>query len=762
MHGKHFFLALALGASGAFAQATSQPAAPQTPGGLEEIVVTAQRREQDLQEVPISVTAIQSGDLEDLQIQNFSEIGYAIPNLSTNIQIGAATTPAFSIRGVTSGLLTFSVDSGVGLYLDGVYVARSAGSAFDLADVERVEVLRGPQGILWGKNTTAGAINFVTAKPAESFGVRQTLSFGNFDLFKSRTTLNTGEWNGFSARLTYAHGQQDGYIDNLAAGRTIDFRHGFGARTSVKELGAENNEGILLAVHYENGGLRGDYKFDWTDLVATQQGTQAIGFTNNPDPVFQGFLGAVIALQPSVGGIGIVDAKRRSELANDMMTPDHLEVQGHSIALEYDLTEAITLRSITGYRRLHEITGGNDIDGNALRDPGFFGAPGEPFTFISSIQDREQDQISEELQLLGETGAIDWLGGFYYFKEEGDDKNPVWLFADFVGDAAPTGLFPPPISNHADVENDSKALFAHATWHILENLHLSGGVRQTWDERKMHDRVVAGREGSGKFDNFDWSVGLALDMAEELNVYATVTTGYLSGGFLNGEPFDEEEVTAYELGAKSRWWDGRITFNLAGFYEDYKDLQVPVFTTQLELFNAGKANIKGVELETALQPVEGLRLSLGWGFQDFEYEELRLGAGNPDISDTARRTNTPENTLNMGMQYDFPELSFGRLSARIDGSWRDDVFFLLQEHFDAATDEAATQEAHWLLGARLSLGEIPIGRWMGNDRITAALSVWGQNLLDEDEPQFASDLGSLIVGKFMKPRTYGVDVAIEF
>jgi iron complex outermembrane receptor protein len=446
------------------------------------------------------------------------------------------------------------------------------------------------------------------------------------------------------------------------------------------------------------------------------------------------------------------------------MTPDLLSVKGHSLALEYDLTDTIQLRSLTGLRSLAEITGGNDIDGNALRDPlGFFGgAPGDTFTFISSIQDREQKQFSEELQVLGEHGPIEWLAGVYFFRETGDDKNPVWIFQDFPGDVALPGLFPPPVSNHADVTNKSKALFAHATYHALENLYVSVGLRQTWDDRKMFDRVIPGRKAKGSFDSFDWSIKLGFDPIEDVNLYASVVTGYLSGGFLNGAPFKEEDVISYEIGAKTRWLDRRLTLNGDVFFMDYEDLQLPVFTGFLSLFNAGKAEIFGAELEANLELVEGVNLNLGWGYQDFEYKELRFGVGAPDVSSTAQRTNTPPHTLNLGAGYTAPERTFGTLSFGFDASWRDDVKFLLFAHPDPVTNRAATQNAHWQLAARAALSEIPLAGITGKENMRGKISIWALNLTNEDEIQFASDLGSVVVGKFMKPRTFGIDFTLDF
>jgi len=746
------------------AGALAQDAAPAPGAGrelddeIETIVVTAQRREQDLQKVPISLTALQESDLEALQVRNFADIGYAVPNLTTNLQLGASTTPAYAIRGVTSGLLSFSVDSGVGLYLDGVYVARSAASAFDLADIERVEVLRGPQGILWGRNTTAGAINFVTAEPREEFGVKQTLSGGNFGLFRSRTTLDSGAWNGFSARLTYLHSQQDGYVDNLARGRTFDYGTG-GIRTSVDDFGRENNDAGMLSLHYGGERLRADYKFDYTKLHSSQQATQAVGFS---DGAGGGFAQLIFALQPSVGGNGVIARKRLANVANEMMTASELQVWGQSLTLAFELSDSITLKSITGYRDLEEFVGGNDIDGNELFNPdlapilGFnLGPVGAALPLITSNgKGRQQDQVQQELQALGETGPVEWIAGFFYFQEDGTDQGNLWILTPFAGGVAPPATF-----TDQRVDNRSIAIYGNATWHALDSLHLSLGARQTWDDRVAEDPTYAPARQSGKSDNADWQLKVAWDATENANLYYSVGTSFLSGGFLNGEAFREEQVLAHELGAKTRWWGDRLTLNAAAFFEDYDDLQVPIFAGgALRVFNAGKAEIWGIELEGRVLPAEGLSLTYGFGHQDFDFIEFFPVLGGPNEADRAQRTNTPDNTVNLALQYDLPELSFGRISARIDANWRDDVKFLLFPITgDIAANAASTQQAHWQLGARVGISDIALG-----DRARLGVALWTQNLLDEKEPGFSSDLGLVVVSKFQKPRSYGVDVTLEF
>ncbi|MBW8910496.1 MAG: TonB-dependent receptor plug domain-containing protein, partial [Sphingomonas sp.] len=251
-------------------------AADASQSGLQDIVVTARRTSESLQRVPVAVTGLNAAMISNLQIQNFGDVAKTVPNLDSQRQFGSASAPQFYLRGVSTGSLKFEQDAGIGLYIDGVYLGRPAGTAFNLADIERIEVLRGPQGTLFGRNSTGGAINFITAAPKGEFGVKAEGTYGNYDRIKGRVTVELPALGPLSARISYLHDENRGYVKNSTPGRVFAFTAPFGAARSAKTFGAENTDAVAVAVRLDLNPLTIDYKFDYTDKVSTQLGQQLL------------------------------------------------------------------------------------------------------------------------------------------------------------------------------------------------------------------------------------------------------------------------------------------------------------------------------------------------------------------------------------------------------------------------------------------------------------------------------------------------------
>ena len=226
--------------------AQSEQTAAVNSTGLEEIVVTARRVQEKLQDVPTAITAISTKELEQQQILSVEDIGNTIPSLILQPQIGTAAVPQISIRGISSGTLNPEVDSPIGIYVDGVYLGRAVGSQFDLADLQQIEVLRGPQGTLFGRNAEAGAVNFITQGPTGVLDGRLETTFGNYNLKRVKATFDTPEFNGLSMRLTVLHAEQDGYVKNKTPGITIDLPEPFGPQTSTSTLGGNDTTALLF------------------------------------------------------------------------------------------------------------------------------------------------------------------------------------------------------------------------------------------------------------------------------------------------------------------------------------------------------------------------------------------------------------------------------------------------------------------------------------------------------------------------------------
>lgn len=735
--------------------------------GLEEIIVTAQKREENMQSVPVAVSALNASTLEAARITSVNGLGAIVPNFQVIKQPSNAALPAYSLRGVLGGETASQVDNGVSIYIDGVYLGRSAGTMFDIADIERVEVLRGPQGTLFGRNTTGGAVNFITRDPSGEFALRQDLTYGSYDEFRSRTRIDFPEFAGFKTSLTYAHHQADGYVKNLAAGVTRIYGPSsngrIGTSVAAKTLGEDSTDSLFFNALYDNGGpLTASYKFDYTDFAGSQLGIQALGFRGSNDIPGSNGVGPtaqfVYSLQPGLGGTNIITDKPLKSIYDPQRGTDTLEVMGHNLSLNWQVSDSISIKNIAAYRESDQTSYGNSFDGNKLIDP--FGGTGNDFSFLNAFSSRKQHQFSDELQITGTTEKLEWVAGAFYFKERARDYNPVQFFMTFPAQGQPVPITPAHNFANARITNTSYALFGQATYHLTDKWSLTGGLRQTWDKRKETNFLATPTAtGTADFDKLTWQASAQYQATPEIMTYAKIGTGYLSGGIYNGKSFQPEGLTAYEIGLKSEFFDNRVRLNLAGFISDYKDLQVSVFTTVLNYENAGKANIKGVEGELTLAPIDGLTIGANFGLLDFEYDEyISLVTGAPtDIADFAQRPNTPKRTFSTNVQYDMPQMSNGAyISLGMDANYASDMQFITLPLADPVLAKQAKSPAHWIVNGRVSLVDLPIAS------SKVKLSGWAQNIFDERVPQFVADISGLVAASYNKPRTVGIDLSFQY
>lgn len=776
MKAKHTYLASAIALALPVLMPLSQKSiASEEEWSLEEIVVTARRKQESLQDVPTSVSAVGREDLEALQIDGFQSVGQTVPNVYIQKQGGMPTAPQMQIRGVSNGSLNYQVDSGIGMYVDGVYIGRASGASFDLADLERVEVLRGPQGTLFGRNSTGGAINLITSEPTGELGAKLQVGLGNFEARRYKATLELPEWNGFKARLNLSHSEEEGDVDNLAEKRTFVFPEPFGAITTNDRGGDNETDAVFLAVKYEGiESLTLDYKYDRSDWEGTMNYRQVgnmgpcADFNTTPGQCIISS-GLVRAVHPLSLSFDYEDAQ-----AVPLESTGRLDVRGHSLTAEYELTDTISVKYIGGYRE-HELdVGGNQVwgGGEYINDGMLPGPVGGVFTPLFAMRIESQEQTSHEIQLLGGDDNLDWIVGAFFYEEEGHVNAPI-LLSRVIGDTSTTDINPIDAANfdyfvgqNVKVRNESSAVYAHATYH-LGDFDISGGVRYTEDDRQ-EDVIAAGLIGlftpsaefstNGSHTDYDFSV--TYNLSNDANVYFKYATGYVSGGTIFGNAFDEEEMVSYEIGIKSDLLDHRLRVNAALFNQKRTDVQIEGFTGVGYFMGVGRdVSVDGVELEVTYMPMESLTLNASYGYTDVD--------NSGDL-----RTFQPKQTAYLGMQYDFAPFDNGvQASFRMDMSWRDDVHRLLCEAgqdqvpasdvcvgtADEALDDLAQIDASTMLGAQLSIADIPVGD------TSARVSIWGRNLLDEDGKEYGFTLGGpTLTSTFVRPRTYGVDVSIEF
>jgi iron complex outermembrane receptor protein len=687
---------------------------------LEEVIVTAQKKEESIQKAPISLVAFGAADIENKGINGLVDLHSEVPNLQLTPHPNSATTTRVFMRGVGNNDDQITQDPSVAVYLDNVYVARSQGLAMDVADIERVEVLRGPQGSLYGRNATGGAINFITRAPElGQFGFQQNVTLGNYDQFRSRTIISVPVGDTLAAQLSYLKDKKHGFVDNLGTG--------------VSRFGDKDRSAYRVALHWQPiDTLDVRYSYDRSQIDDTPA---YIASAANFDPH---------AKRPSEGAPFVENLRR-----NDV-TP-----QGHSLSANWDFNDTLSFRSITGYRKLD-----NNINQNYMT-----GALG-PFPLLVTATDSSQHQFSQEFQAVGDAldARLDYVAGLYYFDEKGDSVDGSNLSALGRGVAYRT----------VSIENSAYAVFGQGTYTpaILDDqLHVTLGLRYSKDQRKASldtttvansgaVSVVAPGKGDKGFDDISPSLVVSYDINADVNSYFKAVKGYKTGGFnvrassvaRFNEGFDQENLWSYELGVKSQWFENRVRLNVAAFYENYTDIQVnvqsdPTRIQVTDVFNAGKATISGLEMDISARLTEGLTASLNYGYLDASYDKISDLDGN-DVSSRYQFVEAPHNSATTSLEYEFPATPIGIVTAQADYSWQ-------SEKFSSAADSRYVTDEYGLLNARLTLSEIPVG--VGSFKVSA----WGRNL--EDKEYYAAFFNAGAPGAiFGDPRSYGVDFTYRY
>ncbi len=750
--------ALAQTAGDAETQGQTTQALPAT-SGLQDIVVTAEKRSESLQRTPLAISAVSSELIESRNITTAAQLGAIAPNITTTQGPNSSSHLIVHIRGIGESEPILTSDPPVSIYVDGIVVGRSTGAIFDIVDLERIEVLRGPQGTLYGRNTTGGAVNFITRKPGDEFGVRLMASYGNYDALQTRVSVDTGALGntGLKATLSYMHKERDGYVDSLL-------------QNDSKDPGAYNNEAARVALAFDNGGpIRANYSYDWTQSRGVAPASQLAAMGANQRNYF--------SRSPNFGGTNLIGPSqtRLSQVRSEgTFTLD--KTQAHSLTLEADLSDTITLRSLTGFRKWRGDTAATDIDGNAgLRGLVVSPAPVgvRPVSIFGADKFDKQHQFTQELNLLGKVGSVDFLLGGFYFRERAREDNPQFYTFVIANPLLPGGLGGANLTNRLiyRTRNVSKAVFGQVTWHVDDKLSLTGGLRYTKDEKALEQAspVNLARTLERNFSKLNYAATLQYQATPEFMVYARTASGYKAGGFnarsLN-DGYDPESVTNYEVGAKADLFDRRLRINTTLFYAKLDDKQLNQFTANSGgaasvTVNAGKAEFKGVEIEVEALPIDALRLNGSFGYTDRSFKTFNVldPATNQliDIAAEARFSYSASTTFTGGAQYTFGEVVGGQLSARLDYTYRSRLYFNVVPRF-APFDAAISARGVGLLDGRIALSQVDLGG------TRAEFAVWGRNLTDEKYRVSGIDFGSLgfATNTYGLPRTYGADIRLEF
>ncbi|GAD50924.1 putative TonB-dependent receptor [Caenibius tardaugens NBRC 16725] len=751
-------------------------------GGLADIVVTARRTSESLQKTPISITALNAEALEKINVTQVDKVAQVAPNVVISQQSGALSAASINIRGIGQTDPSFALDTAVGIYMDGVYVARTAGSIFDLVDLERIEVLRGPQGTLFGRNTTGGAIQLITKKPTDEFGVTLKGGYGSRDSRHIRARIDTGKIGGspISASLVLFHRARDGYFDNhLTSDR--------------KDPGSLNVYAFMGALRGDFGPLQIDYSYDYDKRTGAPAFFQIVGMTDAALAYYSG--------SQALGGAPLQlfdpDKRARSGLQAPSANGSFMGKtvgQGHNLTISYEVSPAITFKSITGYRKLYMgnalgLTGNGVLKGYA---PDLSVQTVVPYNGVNAPM--RQRQFSQELQLLGAAGDFKYVLGAYFFDEKATEDNKqelTFIFPNPVPGPIPyVGLnLAPEAKYHA--RSKSYAVFGQLSWRpqaLDEKFELTGGIRYTKDKKRMTLENTSfgipdptNGTDTVSFDNISFLASASYQFTPDVLGYAKFSTGYKSGGFNPRAPgltdvsgnfaglnaFKPEKLTSYEVGLKTDFFDRRLRVNVAAFYSNYKDLQVAQFASgsggaSTLLVNAGKAEFKGVELEITALPVRGLTLTGSLGYTDPKYKQFLfldpMTNEVSDISGTARFSNLAKFNSYVSAEYAFEPMAIGQLSIRGSYAYRSHVYFYPNDAvniFNKVVDSNATNSVE----ARISLSDIPLG-----NQLRGEISLFGENLLNEDQALYGVDFGGLGFGGkiFGEPRRFGVDAKLSF
>lgn len=692
---------------------------------LEEIVVTAQKRAQDMQDVPIAVTAMSAEMIKEAGISNMKGIAVRTPGFSMGTF--NPTQPQLYIRGIGSnGDGAGGGEQSVAMFVDGVYMNRSAATGTELYDLESIEVLRGPQGTLWGKNAIAGAINVTTKRPSDTLEGALEIGAGNVGQRTYRGMVTGPLTESLNGKVSFNKKKQDGYLKSV-----ID------ADIETGDIDSESFRTQFLFTPSDSVEmlLTADYGID--DRSGTS-GLPALGV---------GWVGGVLQATPNLPKADFYEHFLEEEGLTEMKS------KGLSLQVDWD-NDWGTLTSLTAYRK-SDATFENITFGVG---PTVF-----PDLFINNYADESSKMFSQELRLSGEADSLQWQTGLYYNQEEVSRIEG----AQFIPMATPGH----PSDDFADQKNEttSVAAFGQGTYSITEDFDITLGVRLTREEKDFSNvsQLGAGLLISEAYDieaKETWTAPTYKLVAnyhvtDSTMVYASVASGFKSGGF-DGTPgtavgartpFDEESAVNVELGFKSMLLENRLRLNGAIFNTSYEDLQVlqafddgspiPPLITK----NAGKATTRGIELEATLAVSDNLRLNATYAYLDTEYTELE---GDLESSEGNKLRNAPRNAYGFSASYEKPLDSGAIINARAEYIAKDEA------HQDIQNREVAAIPSYRVSNLRLAYTTAD-EKW--------EVAAWANNIFDEEyyvHNYFTVPFGAFNIPAL--PRTYGVNATYQF
>jgi iron complex outermembrane receptor protein len=758
----------------ALAQQQAQPAEGFL---IEEIVVTAQKRTERLRDVPVAISVFNRTTIDQTGVRELKDVADYIPNLQ--ISEGNDFRSTVTIRGVGAQSRNIGFDSRVGVYLDGVYIGMSPAINQELLNLERVEVLRGPQGTLFGKNTVAGAINLITRKPDDDLRGMASIDVGNLNYREIKGFVNLPVSDTVSTAFSVSKTDRDGYVPNIITGNDLNERDVLAYRAQLRIEASDRFE-----INASLDGLNSDSLILIGDPVTDMLGMQPEQFA------------------PELGVV-----------AFNFDPSDERDVYGGHLDLAYDLDSGHTVKSITGYRTTDAIYS-NATDYS-------------PVDIVSIEYTDEYDVLSQEFQFISSAdSAFNYTAGLYYYRQDAETNRDVILGNDFVdnfvgplyaaGAFAPFGVppglpnavvsqligFGPPLSrvyNQGEVLTTSYAAYFNGAWQMTDRWKLGFGARWSTEDKEV-DWLLDGRNsgiffiGSTGADPLNPSplindrtddflapaVSLTYALSDESNVYVRYAAGYKSGGFnldyINadelaanqGLEFDKETVDSFEVGLKGSYFEGRLLMNLAAFIANYDDYQVNQFVdlgggrTSIRINNAAKVETMGFEAETTIRVTEDFTLQASLGLLEAEFDSFPGGGSAGTDASGNKLTNAPETSFALAgiWHREVPALQ-STLLARGDVTHTGEFF--------TTADNTTERPYESAFPGTISYGQIEerteVNARIGlmSDNETWEIYAWGHNLTDETDPQDElRDFFNTVAKLPGMPRTYGLELVWNF
>ena len=705
----------------------------QSAGVLEEVVVTAQKKEENLQDTPIAITAITESTIDDLDIANVVDLAGMAPNVHIINTPSNNTAATIAMRGGVTINPAITWEPTVGMYLDGVYLGKGQGSIFDVVDLERVEILRGPQGTLYGRNTLGGAINLISKKPSGA-GTSSKLTIGNYGLRQVQFIGDYEMGGNVFSKLVVNKKKRGGYVTNDAS--PLQAAQGVvpNSVASHLELDTIDSDGVKFSILYEGDESSLNISFDRTE----QNNVPPFAQLTNTIPNWSSAFG--VGASAATGGLKLWPI----ELFQNDSRQGVAHINTQTLETSVVSGQSLTFTQNLSFGELKAIYSKRKVDWDDVLD-----LDGGPFPIAETERHTKYDAETLEIQLTGSTDSLEYVLGYYSLKDNAFTANPQSFFGGgqvFAQNYSGSG--------------DSEAFFGQLTWAVAENWDVTIGARTTEEDKvgfKEYVGVISAT-GTGSFDDTTGTFIISHDYSENTNLYFKVADGFKAGGF-NAEssnpfaaatPYSPETISSTEFGLKGKYFNNRMMMNVAYFDNEHEDMQISYFTANAaaasEVIN-NSADISGLEIETTTLINDSTRLMVNLSTLDSQF------TGNKVASDgflLELVPYSPETTIYVSLEKDY-----GNYRMRLDHS-------RIGEHPTFPYNSKDPRAALTTLASRGTTDFRLLTEPMEN----LQLNFWIKNLLNDHHRMssipFGPAFGQLTLSYFNAPRTIGMDLHYNF